>query len=770
MKIRISVRNLIEFVMRSGDIDDSYVSQDRMIQGIRAHQKLQSEYGDNYKAEYKLVNVTSYGGMDFHVEGRADGVLEEDGTVLIDEIKSTTRDLDSLEDRPIHWAQAKCYAYFYALDKSFDEIGVQLSYYNIEEEDSKRFRACFTLEELKEFYEDILLSYLDFSEKLVRYRDERNASIVGVDFPFAYRKGQREMSIAVYQAIDDEVNLFCQAPTGIGKTMSTIFPSIKSMNAGKIDKIFYLTARSTTKTQANSALGILIDKGLSIKSIVFTAKEKVCINDKVKCNPRECPYAKGHFDRVNKAIIDILENEQVIDYDILVRYSKKHKVCPFEYQLDLGIYTDMVVCDYNYVFDPQVYLRRFFDNPMEDYIFLVDEAHNLLDRGREMFSAELSAKKFLHILEDFTGDYIQIRKLISRVLSKIEAYRQYMEDEFLVMEDQPEDLIDILKGLMSRLDPFLAREKDHEKYDDILDLYFKINAFTRISELYDQGYRTIFGLDEDDLIVFKMLCIDTSEKFQSILETARSGVFFSATLTPMDFYKNLFGGGNKDYRYHLDSPFDQEKLFLAGLAISTKYKQRKATSTSICQAIGQVVRKKEGNYLVFFPSYNYMDGIYQEFTRTNPDINTTIQARRMSEGDRTDFIKEFEASESLLGFAVLGGVFSEGIDLPGDSLIGAIIVSVGLPGLSKERNVIRDYFNQGNYKGFEYAYMYPGMNKVLQAAGRVIRTEDDKGIVVLIDDRYMERSYRKLMPKHWNHIRNYYESQSLEEDLEEFWK
>lgn len=770
MKIKISVRNLIEFVMRSGDIDDSYVSQDRMVQGIRAHQKLQGQYGDNYKAEYKLANVTEYGGMVFEVEGRADGVLVEDDLVIIDEIKSTSRDLETLEDRPIHWAQAKCYGYFYGLDKGMETMGVQLSYYNIEEDLTKRFRKTFSMDELRDFYEDLLLSYLDFSQKLARYREERNESLGGLDFPFEFRKGQREMAGAVFRSIDDKVNLFCQAPTGIGKTMSTIFPSLKSMDRGKIDKVFYLTARSTTKDQAQNALEILEERGLDIKSISLTAKDKACINSVLKCNPRDCPYAKGHFDRVNDAIMDILDRESIIGYEVLRAYSQAHRVCPFEFQLDLAVYTDMVVCDYNYVFDPSVYLRRFFDSPMEDYIFLVDEAHNLIDRGREMFSAELRAAELLEVLEAFTGDYLIVRKILSRLLSKIEAYRPQMVDEALVIEDEPDDLSDIIRGLVSKLDPFLAREKDHESYETILQLYFKLVNFLKISELYDRGYRTIFTLDEEEMIVFKLLCIDTSEKFREVLERARSGVFFSATLTPMDFYQKLLGGREGDYRLHLDSPFEDEKLFLGALSVSTRYKNRTSSVQPICKVIEEVVGVKEGNYIVFFPSYFYMDMVYKKFAGSNPDLRTLVQDRGMSEADRLDFIRDFEAGQGLVGFAVLGGVFSEGIDLAGDSLIGSIIVSVGLPGLSFERGVIRDFFNEEDYKGFEYAYQYPGMNKVLQAAGRVIRTEEDRGLVVLIDDRYLERSYRRLMPKHWRHLKNYFETDTLRDDINKFWK
>lgn len=770
MEIKTSVRSLVEYSLRSGDIDDSYVSQNRMVQGIRAHQKLQKEYGPGYKAEYKLTNTSEYGGMVFRVEGRADGIITNEDIVIVDEIKSTTRDLEVLEDSPLHWAQAKCYAYFYALDKGQEEMGVQLSYYNIDQDATKRFRDYFSLEDLKEFYEDILLSYLDLSQKLSRYRTERNASLVDLDFPFPYRKGQRDLAVAVYRSIEDKKNLFCEAPTGIGKTMSCLYPAVKAMARGLVDKVFYLTARSTTKDQGQGAAKILVDKGLAIRSVTLTAKEKSCLNDTLKCNPRDCPYAKGHFDRVNDALSHILEEEVIIDFETLQAYGREHMVCPFELQLDLATYVDLVICDYNYVFDPRVYLRRFFDAPMDAYVFLVDEAHNLVDRGRTMYSAELKAADFLDLIEVFDGPYMDIKKALSMTLSKMESYRPKMEEENLVMDQEPEDIGKALRGLMAKVDGFLAKEKDHPSYDRALDLYFKMSAYIRISELYDQGYRTIFTLDEEDMLVVKLLCIDTSEKFKGVLEAARSAIFFSATLTPMDFYKDLLGGGNKDYKYHLESPFDKDRLFLAALSISTKYKDRDTSILPICQAIKDVIKSKEGNYIVFFPSYNYMDWVYRDFIRLNPDVKTTIQERSMSEADREDFIREFIKEDKLLGFAVLGGVFSEGIDLVGDGLIGTLIISVGLPGLSFERNVIRDFFDERESMGYPYAYQYPGMNKVLQAAGRVIRTEEDEGVVVLIDDRYLNKSYRSLMPRHYKGIRNYYETESLADDIGEFWK
>lgn len=770
-RIRISVRNLIEFSMRSGDIDDSYISQDRAVMGIRAHQKLQEEYPGDYRAEISLKADTIVGGVVFAVEGRVDGIIYEDDKVIIDEIKSTTRPLVDLEEdsNPLHWAQAKCYAYFYSIEEDIEEIGVQLSYYNIDEDKILRFRKLYSQAQLWEFYEGLLQKYLVFSRKLIQFREERNASSHSLEFPFKiYRKGQRKMAVAVYQTIMDKKNLFLEAPTGIGKTMSAAFPSIKAMGEKLAEKIFYLTARGTTKEAAFGALKIMADQGLRIKAVNLNAKERICINKEIKCNPQSCPYAKGHFDRVNQAILEIMDYEDLMDEEKVKEYSLKHQVCPFELQLDLATYASFIVCDYNYAFNPSVYLRRFFDSPTEDYVFLVDEAHNLIDRGRDMYSASLSLSDFLDRIESFHGNYQNIRRTIQKILSQLESFRKPMgKKEELVMEDPPEKLIKSLAILSKELDPFLGKEKNHKDYEEILQFYFKIQAFRRISQLYSESYRCLFYMEEGK-ISCKLLCIDLAEHFSQLFKRARSSVLFSATLSPMDYYIDSLTR-EKPYRLHLDSPFNEDNLSLTVMAaVSTRYRDRSRTLEDLVKSIESFTQAKSGNYLIFFPSYRYMLDAYKLYEDRNFG-ETVVQAPAMSEKSRAEFLDAFEFGGSKVGFAVLGGIFAEGIDLVGNSLIGVAIVSVGLPGFGLERNTIRDYYDIKSGIGYDYAYKFPGMNKVLQAAGRVIRTEDDRGAVLLIDDRFTDHQYREIMPSHWSQIVNLYDIDSLKERLNVFW-
>lgn len=772
--IRISVRNLIEFVMRSGDIDNTFYSNARAVDGIKAHQKVQKSYGPEYHPEYYLKNETVVGGMVFCVEGRADGVWIEEEVVTIDEIKSTTRDLGELneESNALHWAQAMCYAYFYGIHHRQEQMRIQITYFHLESEERKILRKTMTIEELWHFYESLLQKYLDFSLLLAEHRSKRDRSIEILKFPYpTYRAGQRDLSVATYQTIREHKVLFADAPTGVGKTMSTLFPALKSMPEGHIDKIFYLTARSTTKQICNDALVRLMEGGLCIQSVTITAKDKICINDEVRCNPVDCPYAKGHFDRVNEALMVAIETLNRMDQTEIEQIARQYRVCPFELSLDLATYADVVIGDYNYAFDPLVYLRRFFDSSMLSFVFLVDEAHNLVDRGREMFSKTLSRKSFTDIamLLSTAADK-KLKKSIERIADHLESYQaKFKENKMEAVVEEPIELYGPLKSLQHILEGFLVGEKDHPLYESITELYFVVNAFLKISEEYSESYRTLVWADDEGDLFLKLCCINTGPTFMKILERASATVFFSATLTPMEFYKRLLGGDENSYKIHIASPFQKKNLSLSVLAnISTKYRDREYSLADIAEAIHHFINQREGNYFVFFPSYQYLTKVLDVY-EASYDEEILVQTPGMTENERAEMLKKFTGDSNRVAFNVLGGVFSEGIDLVGERLIGTVIVSVGLPGLSFERNVIRAFFDEEWGVGFEYAYMYPGMNKVLQAAGRVIRTEQDRGAVLLIDERFSLKRYRDIMPIHWSHIENYYSVDRLKSSLEDFW-
>lgn len=762
---------LITFVLRSGDIDQRFRSQTKALDGIRAHQTVQKEYLATDLPEYFFQDETEVDDILFMAQGRADGVLFRDDRVVIDEIKSTSRDLDEIQSAisELHWAQGMCYAYFYAKSHGRDEMDVQLTYYQVETQEIKRFSRAFTYEELQTFYEGALQRYLEFTKWRIRHTEKRQASIKKLDFPYpSYREGQKELAYAVYDSVRRSHHLFCEAPTGIGKTMSTLFPMIKAIGESLIEKVFYLTARSTAKKVCLDALYTLTKRGLAVLVIDLTAKEKICINDKVSCNPDDCPYAKGHYDRVNEALLDTLEHADLIDGDELRDWAEKHRVCPFELGLDLSVFSDMIIGDYNYAFNPQTYLRRFFELNVQPYGFLVDEAHNLVDRGRDMFTATLHAEK----LDDAVGlfdskEYSFIVKRLFAVMKILDKKFAAVQNAKQAVQEAPEELYFPLRRAMKDIEVYLVKEQGREAYDEVLDLYFEMTSFVRILDVYTEGFVTITDRENGEITLY---CVDTSNVLRQTLSRAKSAIFFSGTLTPLHFYKRLLGGGDESFVMRLRSPFPTENLSIhIANVISTRFRHRTLAVPEIVDMLGAFVQSKPGNYLAFFPSYAYLAQVAEVFTRRFPKTDLLIQNSMATEEERKHFLQKFMPGEQKLGFAVLGGVFAEGIDLTGERLIGAAVISVGIPGISYERDLIREYFDAREKAGYAYAYLYPGLNKILQAAGRVIRTETDRGALLLIDDRYVKDPYPSLLPPHWTRIQTVSDHRQLGSQLQDFW-
>ncbi|MBV4422466.1 ATP-dependent DNA helicase [Clostridium tyrobutyricum] len=798
--IKISVRNLVEFVLRQGDLDNRFTSNVRALEGTRVHQKIQQQYKDKiigdksatYNCEVSLKYEIIYRKFKFLIEGRADGIILEDDCVTIDEIKTVTRPLEMIDAtyNPLHLAQVKCYAYIYAYENKLDYICVQLTYYNINDHKVKFIKEKINIEDLRGFFIDILDKYYKWVELKKDWNDIRNKSIDDLKFPFkSYRTGQRKLAAVVYGTIRDKKRLFVQAPTGIGKTISTIFPSIKALATQKLSTIFYLTAKTTTRATAEETLKIMFERGLRLKSITITAKEKVCLNDDTACNPEHCEYARGHYNRVNEAIFEIINSEDLITRDKIIKYSKKFQICPFEFCLDTALFCDYVICDYNYAFNPRVYLRRFFDESSEKNVLLIDEAHNLVDRSRDMFSAEIYKKSFLHIKKFIKKEDNKILKCLNKINSymldlkkncnlefkdlkdKLSGDIVYIKKNIYAQKSKMSEIYFLLKNFSSQIEEWMIKNAGQTGYDEILDEYFIVNNFIRIYEIYNDNFITYIENMAGDLKV-KILCIDPSTLLDERMKSAEASILFSATLSPMNYFKDILGGRAEDYNMTLLCPFERRnREILISSNISTVYRSREESCLPIINYIKTVVSRRTGNYIVFFPSYGYMDRVYELFIEKFPDVKTSIQKSGMSESEREKFLNDFkeDSKESFISFAVLGGLFSEGIDLKGDKLIGSIIVGVGLPKISFERDIIMDFFNKKNGLGYEYSYMYPGMNKILQAAGRVIRTESDRGVILLIDKRFMTVKYKKLFPREWypNHIIDC--EHDIESILKVFW-
>ena len=761
MQVRVlkkSVREFVELVLSSGSLDNRFTSNARAIEGVKAHQKLQKSNAEVYKKYEKEVFLKLNIDMDIFIldlEGRCDGIIIEGNDVIVEEIKSTYKPLYEIEEdyNVLHWAQAKLYGYMLCKERDIDNIYVQLSYYNLDTNEVKSFRKSYSVKELYDFLMSMVKLYHQYAELDYNHKKKRNESIKNLQFPFTkYRKGQLELAKSWYSTIKEGNKIFAQAPTGIGKTVSTIFPAIKAVGEGLGERIFYLTAKNVNRKVAEETLEKLRDKGLIYRTVTLVAKDKICINDKVSCNPDDCIYAKGYYDKVKNVIYSILMSEYSISREILCEFGEKYEVCPFELALDLINWSDGVICDYNYIFDPRVYLRRVLDESGKDNILLIDESHNLVDRGRDMYTARLLKSKFMQLRKEIKGKCPTLYKALNKINSFFIEEKRICESEdkgYYYTKDEPKEIYKLLRNLMKEADEFLTQGDKYSFNEDLLELYFDCSKFLTISELYGEEYFTYVELKNDD-VELCIYCVNPSEKIKGIVDKVKASIFFSATLEPFHYFIKSLGGSSDDYRIRLSSPFPKENLEVYLYAGNTRYKQRERTLPSICNEINKFIREVEGNYMVFFPSYEYMYKAYDFLKECISLDRLMIQSGDMDEESKEKFLNEFSGGRNNIALCVMGGSFSEGVDLPGEKLIGAVIVGVGYPKISLERELIKEYYNSD---GDAFSYIYPGMNKVMQAVGRVIRTEEDKGRILLIDDRYLSRAYSELLPSQWNIIK-----------------
>ena len=687
--VRISVRNLVEFMLRCGDLDNRRNSFDReaMNKGSRIHRKIQKSMGSAYRAEVSLKRISEYPDVSILVEGRADGVFEED-VIWIEEIKGIAGDLEALpEPVSVHEAQAKCYAFIYAEEQGLDSIGVQMTYVNFDNESMKKFRRMYPFEELKVWYEQLLRDYYRWVSFRQNWIHERNRSMEELHFPFPYREGQKRVVSSVYHTITERKQLFVQAPTGVGKTMSVVYPSVRAMGEGAGDVIFYLTAKTITRTVAEEAFQILVSEGLHFKYVTLTAKEKVCLCEEMECNPEKCQYAEGHFDRVNEAVFELLSGDYSYDRESLREFAAKKRVCPFEMTLDLCVWTDAVICDYNYVFDPNVYLKRFFGEGVSgNYIFLIDEAHNLAERSRKMYSASLYRNHVLEARKEVRERY----PVLYRKLGTINRRLRELEKEFSEYQifDDPDLIVLSLMNVKNEMD--LLLEKNPDAAGSFQDFYFEVFHFLNICELLDENYVIYAEKDDDGKCVFHLFCVNPAENLGKRLEKGRTAIFFSATLFPMQFYRKLLSRRDDDYGIYITSPFPEEnRLVLIGTDVSSRFQRRGYEEyRKIAEYAARTVWQKPGNYMIFFPSHKMLEdvfSIYEELFSVSW-VRCICQEREMNEQQREEFLQEFKKNDqTLLAFCIMGGLFSEGIDLIGDQLIGAVIVGTGLPQISNER-------------------------------------------------------------------------------------
>ncbi|MCD7745269.1 MAG: ATP-dependent DNA helicase [Lachnospiraceae bacterium] len=857
-KIRISVRGLVEFILREGDIDNrrgGFGEKEAMQEGSRIHRKIQSGMGSGYQSEVPLSFDVCWetepgslsenaadadvekGKLILTVEGRADGIFTEKNPygetkpdessdnhsafdsekrskkkiaeqTYIDEIKGIYRDVMSLEyPVPVHLAQAKCYAYMVGVNRDLPYIGVQMTYCNLETEEIRRFRQIYERGELEAWFLDLVGKYRKWAQFEVDWRQIRQESIRGLEFPYPWRPGQKEVASSVYRTILRKKKLFIQAPTGTGKTLSTVFPAVKAVGEGLADRIFYATAKTITRTVAEEAFGILRGEGLRMKTVTLTAKEKICFLEETECNPDACPYAKGHYDRVNDAVFELISENDVLNRQTLEAQAEKWRVCPFEMGLDAALWTDSVICDYNYIFDPRARLRRFFGEGVKgEYLFLIDEAHNLVERGRDMYSASLCKEEFLTLKKEFQalgninqneaprilsrkhrpGDLMRNVRAIVRALNRCNTWlleqKRELDDRKNVRILNSENggigtFPQTLMNLCGLIETFLEDSLNAELNEKTLEFYFQLRRFLDTCDHLSDNYVIYTELLPDGRFLLRLYCVDISENLQECFDKGRSTVYFSATFLPINYYKSLLSTQKDDYAIYARPVFDPaNRLVLIGTDTSSRYRNRSLQEyRKMAEYVFETVQAQRGNYMVFFSSYQMMDDVADQFDQicmeNGDSIETVRQMNRMSEEERESFLEKFELPhpQGLAGFCVMGGIFGEGIDLRGERLIGAIIVGAGLPQVCTERELLKDFYDKRGEDGFFYAYLCPGMNRVLQSAGRVIRTENDRGVILLLDERFAAARYRSMFPVEWEQPMRC-TRKNVREQEERFWE
>ena len=777
---KIGIRQLVEFILRTGDLNAAVNSQNTALEGARIHRKLQKQRGEDYEKEYYIKRTVDMDDEQFTIEGRADGVVIGD-ELFIEEIKTSDPTFDELSEntKTLYWSQAKVYGAILTQDLDFDRVTIQLTYYQRPTDAIVEKQQEFSRSELKKFFDELIEEYEQWLKLRSDWRKERNQAARKLEFPFPeYRNGQRDLAVAVYKTILTSQRMFVEAPTGTGKTISTMFPTIKALGEEKIDRFFYLTAKQSTQHVAEEAIKLMSEHGLKLKSITLTAKDRMIFPEEVDVKPEDNPYMIGYYDRIKDGIKDVLLNENQLVKDKIQMYAKKHMLDPFEFSLDLSLFCDLIIGDYNYLFDPMVYLQRFFSTEDQNNFFLIDEAHNLVSRSRAMYSAEINQDAVIKVQELFKKakgdvDSKQIKRRLTQLDNELELIHQAFSEqsEEYMVENNPLDALE--KAMLNFNEAgreWLPKQPDNDLTSGILDLFFINNKYVKISEYFDESYRVLIKNTEAGINIQEQI-LDPSPYLDASLKKGRGAVFFSATLSPVDYYQETLGSST-GLSLRMASPFDQnQQNLLLTSYIDTRFAARQNSLPQIVASVAALVDAKEGNYLIFCPSYGYLTQIADAFKELAPDVKVAVHTNQMTVEDRKAYLDAFreEKNGTLVGFAVLGGIFSEGIDLTEEQLIGVGIVSVGLPGLSIERKLLQNYFDEKNGHGFEYAYQLPGMNHVLQAAGRLIRTNKDRGNIVLMDQRFVTSRYTNLFPRHWSNYRKIYSVTALQKAVKSFW-
>ncbi len=767
------MRALVEWVYASGDITTGGIPG-RLEEGTRGHQQLQERRGPDYTPEVGVYHEVAVGPVVVELVGRIDGVQRGPGGPTVEEIKTVVYAVDQVPAAgyPVHWAQLRCYAAILSVQQRLPRLTTRLTYVNTRTGEERSFEEACEQAELGRFLLDTVRPFAAWQERGLAWRTERDRSLTELEFPFdAMRPGQREIMDAVAQTVEGRGRLFLHAPTGIGKTMAVLYPSLRSLASGGVSTLFYLTAKGTGKQAATDALNLLSSAGLRAKYLVITAREKICPHP--PCDPATCELAQGYYDRFKQALGEA-HTECAFLPETITALAAKHSLCPFELSLDLSIGADCIICDYNYAFDPRAFLRRFFLRT-GDYLFLVDEAHNLPDRAREMFSAQVTKRAVLDARRGLSRDGAEgalYRQLGRANRWFLEAARGLGERPAEVASAVPADFLDVVSRTGREIEAFLAAHPGHPKRQDLLDLYYSAAGVLRVAEGFDERYVFSLAPVGGRNVAARLYCVDPSAQLERGLQRGRAAVLFSGTLLPIEYFRRLCNRRTDAQELVLPSPFPPaNRRVLVHASVATRYRKRSGSAAILAPLIQVIACAHAGNYLVFFPSFAYLSLVSAAYATLSLSAIPVVQSRSMDDQARLAFLGRFADPQTspVLAFGVMGGVFGESVDLPGELLTGAVVVGPGLPQVCLEREIIRKHHDDLDESGFRYAYVYPGLNRVLQAAGRVIRSETDRGIVVLVGERFAQEPYRRIIEELWPGVEVTRTTDEVDGVLQEFW-
>ncbi|WP_428242581.1 ATP-dependent DNA helicase [Gynuella sp.] len=741
----VSVRNLAEFCCKSGSLDLRFTPAPSGLEGIEGHQAIYSRRSDNYQSEISLVY--QYQQL-LCVRGRADGYDRD--RHRIEEIKTYRGQLTRLPDnhKALHWAQARLYAAIYCEQHRHSEIGVALVYWHVDQKKETIEEKCFSAEELKLFLDDCVRVFMEWSRQLEVAMQQRSQLLEQLSFPYPeFRTGQRDFAESVYKAFRLQKKLIIEAPTGIGKTLAALFPALKAMMSGKFDKLVFLTAKTPGRVLVREALKKLqLDQSRVLRVVEMKARDKVCEHPDLACHGDSCPLANGFYDRLREARQAAFANAWLMADDV-GDIASRFQVCPYYLAQEMLKWSDVLIADYNYWFDISAQIYG-LSKANEWYTgLLIDEAHNLLDRGRSMYSAELSRKELLAARKIHNHAGRKILERLNRRWLKIE--KQWPEGVH-ISGSLDKDLIGCLSRFVSDYSEYLTDEYEHGVLpQQHLEFYFSVIQFMGVAELFNHHFVMETEVEKTHAAI-RLLNQIPAELLRERFAAAQSSVVFSGTLTPFAFFKDTLGLGEDCPVQQIASPFSAQQLNIKVITdISTRYLDRERSVDSVIDIIRCQLQRCPGNYLVFFSSFAYLEQVGSRLQHVVKDHRIIRQAASMSESERTEFMAAFDQKINTLGLVVLGGAFGEGVDLPGEQLIGAFILTLGLPQLNQRNEALKKNMHQVFGHGYEYAYLFPGLQKVIQAAGRVIRGVNDSGYLILIDDRFFRANIQRLLPDWW---------------------